>query len=158
MKKLSRKTRAFTLVEIMIVVAIIALLAAIAMPSLLRARKRSQAAMIRNDLRLLDAAIEQFAIEHSKRDGESIAISQWKKYLKAGTPLYETGRDMFGVHYGPQIVGRLPRVSGTAKSALAEVADDAFWSPYNPVITDGSMSITPAAPAGNAVTKITAKQ
>ncbi len=50
-KKLQTKHAGFTLVEIMIVVAIIALLAAIAVPGFLRARKRSQASRILNDLR-----------------------------------------------------------------------------------------------------------
>ena len=59
----SKKTRGFTLVEIMIVVAIIALLASIAVPGFLRARKRSQASRILNDLRLIDSALDQYAIE-----------------------------------------------------------------------------------------------
>ena len=53
-----QKQGGFTLVEIMIVVAIIALLAAIAVPGFLRARKRSQASRIINDLRLVDAAVD----------------------------------------------------------------------------------------------------
>jgi len=54
---------AFTLIEIMLVVSIIALMAAIAVPSFLRARKRSQAVTAKNDLRLIDHAIEQYAVE-----------------------------------------------------------------------------------------------
>lgn len=130
MKQLSRSTRAFTLVEIMIVVAIIALLAAIAVPSLLRAYKRSQASAVLNDLRMIDAAVEQFAVENNKLNGASVAISQWKKYLKEGSRLQQTGRDIFGQAYPPQIVGRLPRVGGAAQSALAGVVDESFWAPY----------------------------
>ena len=52
LNKLNKKRGGFTLVEIMIVVAIIALLAAIAVPGFLRARKRSQASRVVNDLRL----------------------------------------------------------------------------------------------------------
>src|SRR5215467_6344281 len=59
----------FTLVEIMIVVAIIALLAAIAVPGFLRARKRSQASRILNDLRMIDAACDQYAIETNRSTG-----------------------------------------------------------------------------------------
>ena len=44
----------------MIVVAIIALLAAIAVPGFLRARKRSQARRVLNDLRMIDAAVDQY--------------------------------------------------------------------------------------------------
>jgi prepilin-type N-terminal cleavage/methylation domain-containing protein len=49
---------AFTLVEIMIAVAVIVLLVAIAIPGFLRARKRSQVAEIHNDLRLIDPAVK----------------------------------------------------------------------------------------------------
>jgi prepilin-type N-terminal cleavage/methylation domain-containing protein len=54
--QLKNSPRGFTLVEIMIVVAIIALLAAIAVPGFLRARKRAQASRILNDLRLIAKA------------------------------------------------------------------------------------------------------
>ena len=145
MKIVSRSTRAFTLVEIMIVVAIIALLAAIALPSFLRARKRSQAAAVLNELRMIDAAIDQFAIENNQQDGAPVGVSQWKKYIKAGTPLYATGQDRLGRNYGPQLVGRLPHVSAATKSDLADVADDAFWSPYNPASLSPS-SDSPANP------------
>ena len=49
----------FTLVEIMIVVGIITLLAALALPGMLRARKRAQASRIKDDLRLIEAAVDQ---------------------------------------------------------------------------------------------------
>ncbi len=69
LNKLSNRRGGFTLVEIMIVVAIIALLAAIAVPGFLRARKRSQASRIINDLRLIDSAVDQYAIETNKQSG-----------------------------------------------------------------------------------------
>ena len=68
LNKLNKRRGGFTLVEIMIVVAIIALLAAIAVPGFLRARKRSQASRIMNDLRMIDSAVDQYAIENNKQD------------------------------------------------------------------------------------------
>ena len=59
MNNSNRKHGGFTLVEIMIVVAIIAFLAAIAVPAFMRARKRSQATRVINDLRLIAAAVDQ---------------------------------------------------------------------------------------------------
>ena len=53
----------FTLVEIMIVVAIIGLLAAIAIPSFVRARQTSQTNACLNNLRQIDGAKDQWAIE-----------------------------------------------------------------------------------------------
>ena len=61
----------FTLVEIMIVVAIIGLLAAIAIPNFVRARATSQANACINNLRQIDAAINEWALEQGKKTGDS---------------------------------------------------------------------------------------
>ena len=131
LKKLTTKRGGFTLVEIMIVVAIIALLAAIAVPGFLRARKRSQASKILNDLRLIDAAVDQYAIETTKKSGDPVAVTDWTNYLKKDTVLFATGQDLFGTDYGPQTVDSLPKVPDTTKTALSDVTDTAFWSPFN---------------------------
>jgi len=121
----------FTLVEIMIVVAIIALLAAIAVPGFLRARKRSQASRIINDLRLIDSAVDQYAIETNKSSGASVNTVDWTNYLKAGTNLYLTGQDILGNGYGIQAVDSIPKVPTSSFNALSDVTDATFWSPYN---------------------------
>lgn len=126
----SRRT-GFTLVEIMIVVAIIALLAAIAVPGFLRARKRSQASRIINDLRLIDSAVDQYAIETSKKSGDPVDVTDWTNYLKKDTTLYVSGKDILGDDYGAQTVDSLPQVPQNSKTALSDVTDTAFWSPYN---------------------------
>src|SRR2546421_9359390 len=128
---LSSRRTGFTLVEIMIVVAIIALLAAIAVPGFLRARKRSQASKIINDLRLIDAAVDQYAIETTKKSGDPVAISDWTNYLKKDTNLFATGQDLFGNDYGNQTVDTLPSVPAATKTSLSDVAEDSFWSPFN---------------------------
>lgn len=125
------RSRGFTLVEIMIVVAIIALLAAIAVPGFLRARKRSQATKILNDLRLIDSAVDQYAIETNKGTGAPVGVADWTNYIKKDSTLYNTGADLFGNSYGPQTVDTLPAVPAASKVALSDVADTSFWSPYN---------------------------
>ena len=127
---LSKNKQGFTLVEIMIVVAIIALLASIAVPGFLRARKRSQASRILNDLRLIDSAVDMYAIENNKSTGNVVGIADWTKYLKAGTNLYLTGKDILGNSYLSQTVDNLPRVPTASKNALSDVVDATFWSPY----------------------------
>jgi prepilin-type N-terminal cleavage/methylation domain-containing protein len=73
----------FTLVEIMIVVAIIGLLAAIAIPNFVKARATSQANACINNLRQIDAAANQFALEQKKKTGDAISFpSDLTPYIK----------------------------------------------------------------------------
>jgi prepilin-type N-terminal cleavage/methylation domain-containing protein len=130
--KLNRKHTGFTLVEIMIVVAIIALLAAIAVPGFLRARKRSQASKILNDLRMIDAAVDQYAIETNRTTGNTVNTVDWTNYVKKGSILYNTGADLFGNAYGVQTVDVIPQVPSADYTALSDVAGTGFWSPYGP--------------------------
>ena len=62
----------FTLVEIMIVVAIIGLLAAIAVPNFVKARATSQMNACINNLRQIDAAANEFALEQGKKTADPI--------------------------------------------------------------------------------------
>ena len=116
----------------MIVVAIIALLAAIAVPGFLRARKRSQASRILNDLRMIDAAVDQYAIETNRSTGNTVAVQDWTNYLKKGSQLYNTGNSLLGSAYGPQTVDTIPQVKSTDYAVLSDVAGTGFWSPYGP--------------------------
>ena len=122
LNNINKRHGGFTLVEIMIVVAIIALLAAIAVPGFLRARKRSQATRILNDLRLVDAAVDQYAIETNRTTGDSVQFSDWRNYLKKDTMVYNTGADLFGHSFGDQTVDTLPVVPGASFNALSDVA------------------------------------
>ncbi len=129
-KQLNKNRGGFTLVEIMIVVAIIALLAAIAVPGFLRARKRSQASRVINDLRLIDSAVDQYAIENNKTTGSAVYTADWTQYMKSGSNLYNTGADLFGKGYGAQTVDALPKVPQATWNTLSDVAGTDFFSPY----------------------------
>ena len=61
-----RIRRAFTLIELLIVVAIIAILAAIAVPNFLEAQVRSKVSRMKADLRTLATAVESYMVDHNK--------------------------------------------------------------------------------------------
>ena len=126
----ARSLRAFTLVELMIVVGVTALLAALALPSFVRSRKRSQAVSIRADLRLIDMAMDQYALDNSKPEGSDIPVVAWQKYIKPGSRLYTTGQDIYGQIYGPQKVGVLPSVPSSSWDTLTDTVDASYWAPY----------------------------
>ena len=132
LQKLNKNRGGFTLVEIMIVVAIIALLAAIAVPNFLRARKRSQATRILEDLRMIDSALDQYAIETNKTTGQTAIWTDIKAYLKVGSTLYNsTGTDLLGNSFGANFtVDSIPKVPTATFQSLSDVAPADFWSPF----------------------------
>jgi len=72
----------FTLVEIMIVVAIIGLLAAIAIPNFVKARTTSQQNACINNLRQYDGAVQQWALENKQQSSSPYGLNSLKPYIK----------------------------------------------------------------------------
>src|SRR5256885_2893378 len=82
MKIRTSKKAGFTLVEIMIVVAIIGLLAAIAIPNFVRARTTSQQNACINNLRQLDGAVQQYALENKLSSSSTYTLTSLMPYIK----------------------------------------------------------------------------
>jgi prepilin-type N-terminal cleavage/methylation domain-containing protein len=130
-----KSQRAFTLVEIMIVISIIALLASIAVPNFLRARKRAQATRILDDLRLIDGALDLYAIERSKSPGDSATWEDLQPFLKKNIQLYNSsGIDLLGNAFNGGVfsVDTVPRIHTDSFTALSDIAPAEFWSPFSP--------------------------
>ena len=68
------KEQAFTLIELLIVVAIIAILAAIALPNFLEAQARAKVSRVRNDHRVLHTAIECYCVDHNAYPPETAKL------------------------------------------------------------------------------------
>ncbi len=75
----------FTLVEIMIVVAIIGLLATIAIPNFMRARQKAQQTACINNLKQLDGAKQTWAVENRVSSATVPQIANVQPYLGRGT-------------------------------------------------------------------------
>ncbi|MFN8140253.1 MAG: prepilin-type N-terminal cleavage/methylation domain-containing protein [Fimbriimonadales bacterium] len=78
----NRRNKGFTLVEIMIVVLIIGILLAIAVPNFIRARETSRTKSCVANLRQIDAAKEQWAMDNKAADGDAVGGALWPTYIK----------------------------------------------------------------------------
>ena len=123
--KIRKDRSAFTLVEIMIVVAIIGLLAALAIPGFVKARKQSQGRRVLNDVRQMDAAIDQWALEKGHVDGDAIVTTEAMTYLKTAWK----ANDLLNNPYAVTVVGSTQiSIDANTKSSLAGVGID--WGSY----------------------------
>jgi len=120
-----RSQSGFTLVEIMIVVAIIGLLAALAVPGFIRSRMRSQGERTVNDCRIMDHAIDQWAIETGQKNGNAVVTTAASGYLKGTWPT----NDVLGNSYNFTVVGPTQvQIAAGTKTALSGVGID--WANY----------------------------
>jgi type II secretory pathway pseudopilin PulG len=113
------------LVEIMIVVAIIGLLAALVLNSIDKARKQAQGRRIVNDVRILDAAINQWALDTNQQDGSPIDWVAVGTYMKRPPSFFDVlGNPLEWGGVGNNQIS----ISWNTKAALANVGVD--WGPY----------------------------
>jgi len=111
------QSKGFTLVEIMIVVAIIGLLATIAIPNFVQARTTAQQNACVNSLRLMSGAVDQWALEQNVSNGTTIVMADVTPYLKgSNAPICPTG----GTYSFPGSVGSgFPVACSTAAHTTA---------------------------------------
>lgn len=109
---MNKKRNGFTLVEIMIVVAIIGLLAAIAIPNFVKARENAQLNSIFNNLRIIEGAKDQWALEGKKGTGDPVNLETISDYVKGGSVKPVVGERYDATTIGTPATATLP---GTVK-------------------------------------------
>jgi prepilin-type N-terminal cleavage/methylation domain-containing protein len=88
---LKKKAKGFTLIEIMIVVLIIGILLAIAVPNFMHARETSRAKACVANLKQVDAAKEQWAMDNNANNGDAVVDAEVNAYIKGGAPTCPSG-------------------------------------------------------------------
>ena len=118
MKNRNSRNSGFTLVEIMIVVAIIGLLAAIAIPNFVRARSTSQMNACINNLRQIDAGAHQFALEKGKKTDDPLTYpDDLTPYIKLNSASSIPPCPAGGT-YTVGIVGAAPQVTCSLSASV----------------------------------------
>ncbi len=100
---------------------------------------RREAVTTLEDLRLIDAAVDQWAIENNKTEGTPLGWAEVELYLKKGTRLQRTHSSVFGDAYGPRffVNDPLPAIPAATWKALESVVTWKFFKPY-PIAGEGS--------------------
>jgi len=91
MKRTNKRRKGFTLVEIMIVVLIIGILLAIAVPNFITARQNSRAQTIVATLKQVEAAKDQCAMDKGLTTGDDCTDTDMASYLKKYPPTFPVG-------------------------------------------------------------------
>jgi prepilin-type N-terminal cleavage/methylation domain-containing protein len=125
-----KSPRGFSLLEILMCLGLITLLIAISYPGYKRSGLRERAGQLKEDLVVLDAALQSASKDFAAPAGVAVGFDSLRKYLKKGSRLEKTGLDPFGNAYEGLSLGGKPSVPEKSASLLSDIVDAEFWAPY----------------------------
>ena len=140
-----RAARGFTLVEIMVVVVIISVLAAVAVPSVIRVKRKAVATTVANDLRVFAAAFDTYAHEKGGWPAEAAAgvlppemvdrleKTAWERVTPIGG---HYNWDYKQTHGG--VITAVIEISDTASAPVIQDVD--LWVAVDRVMDDGNLN------------------
>src|SRR5664280_1683304 len=117
MNKSIRSSKGFTLVEIMIVVVIIGLLAAMAIPAFQKVRASSQDKTVMNNMRQLGAAADQYFLEFGTSSAGITALVGSSNYIKA---LNTVAREVYPLTFSQGITITVTGIGGARSLTYAQ--------------------------------------
>ena len=129
-----RRLSAFTLIELLIVVAIIAILAAIAVPNFLEAQVRSKVSRIRADQRTMSTALEAYAVDHNKYP---IRRDKWDQPALSPNLAPPYKEKIYDPDAGQETAAVGLHVITTPISYLSSIPRDLFDSPAAALVQPG---------------------
>ena len=97
----------FTLIEIMVVVALIGILASIAIPNYIQAREKARMVTCIQNLKIIDNSIQQWAIETKKVSGTPVTAADIRPYMK-DLPVCPSGGETFSDSYEITVTDAIP--------------------------------------------------
>lgn len=127
----AQRHTAFTLIELLIVVAIISILAAIAVPNFLEAQIRAKVSRVKADMRTIATALETYHVDNN-RYPETFVMARWERFRPLTTPIaYITSvpNDIFhkqveegevGIDWGPR--------NGAFKMGATPIENPSRWA------------------------------
>ncbi len=119
-----------TLLEVLLCLGLAALLVVIVYPGWERSGLREKGRKLKEDLEMIEKAVDAVAKEERLTAGTVVAVEQYRKRLKKGSALEKTGMDPFGTPYGPQKAEVKPSVPKTSAEMLQDVVPTDFWDPF----------------------------
>ena len=139
-----KRPQAFTLIELLIVVAIIGILAAIAVPNFINARLRAQIAHVAGDFKAIATALETYKLDHNHYPIDSDNATPWGLTMLTTPVAYMNtfARDPFVRVDQVYVAG-----GGDSSSApIYEMGTDTPWERRSPRYELGTWSLTSTGP------------